>query len=58
VREEFALEARQTPSGRAVIISLPANIFSGGDYFITLASEAGGKTSDIAAEYQFKVVKP
>jgi hypothetical protein len=57
VRKEFALEAQQTPSGKAVILSLPANILSNDDYFIILARENDKGTPDIIAEYQFRVVR-
>jgi hypothetical protein len=51
------LEAQPTTSGKAVIVSLPSNLFSTGDYFVTLADENDKGTSDIASEYQFRVVK-
>jgi hypothetical protein len=52
---EVALEVQ---NGRTVIVSLPADVFSSGDYVITLANENDSGTSDITAEYHFKIVKP
>ena len=57
LQKELAPEPQQTTSGKVFILSVPANIFSGGEYFITLANEDDKGTQDIIAEYEFKVVK-
>jgi hypothetical protein len=54
IRTFDRLKARQ---GKAVIVSLPARLLSGGDYRVTLSGSAAGANYERAGTYFFTVVK-
>jgi hypothetical protein len=57
VLSRSALKLRSTSSGKAVILRLPAEIFSRTDYIITLSGTTARSEVETVGEYYFKVKK-
>ncbi|HST22764.1 MAG TPA: hypothetical protein VLR90_16690 [Blastocatellia bacterium] len=51
------LRARTTASGKEMILSLPAELISSGDYRLTLGGAVKGNNYEGLSNYEFKVVK-
>lgn len=51
------LKSRQTPSGKALMVSVPAKLLVSGDYIVTLSGTADDGEQHRAGTYHFRVVR-
>jgi hypothetical protein len=51
------LQARKTSSGKELVVGLPAELFSSGDYTLTLGGATAKGDYEDVSDYDFKVVK-
>lgn len=54
---EKDLHPRETPSGKGVILRVPAKLFANRDYILTLRGLAPSGRLQVAAEYSFRAVR-
>jgi hypothetical protein len=57
VWNEKDLHPRETPSGKGVILRVPAKLFANGDYILTLRGLASSGSLQVSAEYSFRAVR-
>jgi hypothetical protein len=57
VWSQDGLQSRQTPAGRAVVMSLPAVLLPPGDYIVMLRTVTVGGNVEDAGQYSFKTIR-